>query len=118
MNKLKLGTMFVIVVSLFSPSALPSSGWALSDSTTLLAFCTPLDPEADPGSIMACSAFISGVVATLKHTEESNFCFSDRTTLDDIVDVVIVRLKQKFTSGASSIPIIIEALTMNWPCKP
>ena len=136
MNIHKLVMIFMIITILFpiAEANAEDSVFDLTNPMTLLATCT-IEDDGYIGfraaetevekvfakgryerSIMGCVNFIRGVSATVSYMGNSDFCLPS-ISLDDMRAVVVVALKQKYKSTNNSVPIIIEALTKNWPCK-
>ena len=136
MNKLNLKKVFSIIALIFvSPSTYAENNvFDLTEPLTLLAACT-VENDGYIGfdlaktnvekvfaegryerTLMSCYSFIKGVSATVSYEGKASFCLPS-VSLEDMKAAVVITLKQKYKSVDNSVPIIIEALTKNWPCK-
>ena len=64
----------------------------------------------------ACINYIRGVIAATIYAGQTSFCM-DGITTGDIKAAVVITLRQKYTTSDNSVPLIIEAITSNWPCS-
>lgn len=67
-------------------------------------------------SIFSCLNYIRGVEAATSFSGISSYCIKS-ASWDDIRAAVVITLKQKYKTVDNSVPLIIEALTKNWPCS-
>lgn len=67
-------------------------------------------------SIMSCMSFIQGVAEATIYSGTAMFCLPG-LSLEDLRAVVVVNLKQKYKNEDYSVPLVLEALNTNWPCK-
>jgi len=137
MNKLNLIKVFAIIALIFVSSSTYAEDMVfdLTAPSTLLAACTvendgyigfsPAKTAVEKvfaegryeRTLFSCVMFIQGVSATVSYEGKASFCLPS-VSLMDMKAAVVITLKQKYKSVDNSVPIIIEALTKNWPCKP
>ena len=129
----KFITGFVIFLAAASVAAQEAS-IDLSDPMTLLAACTieddgslgfgyaksNLERAISKGNYervrSSCVSYIYGVSSGVAHNGDAPFCLPV-LPLEDLRFAVVLGLKQEYKTSNSSVPIIINALSKNWPCQ-
>jgi hypothetical protein len=67
-------------------------------------------------ALMSCISYIQGVANATTYSGDASFCLPI-VSLEDLRSVVVVTLKQKYQTEENAVPLILEALTKNWPCE-